>query len=183
MPRLFVAIDISNKRVINTAIKAQDVIRRSGVRATYPDPSQLHITLKFIGEVDETTSEYIKNALSKISYGRFSIKHGNIGAFPNLNRPRVIFIDVENNSFLQGLYNEVERKLSFLRIKGDKPFHPHITIARIKSLFGWNIRLVNELKSISIDSVSDEICEFKLKQSILRHTGPTYIDIMTYPLR
>ncbi len=123
----------------------------------------------------------IKNALSETHFNRFNIRFEGIDAFPNISRPRVVFIDVEYSRELEALYKAVDKSLSFLRIREDKRFHPHVTIARIKSIFGWNKSLVDELKSINIDS-TEEITEFKLKQSILKYSGPEYIDLMSIPL-
>jgi len=181
MVRLFVAIDITNKKVVDTAIRVQDLIRRNNIKATFSNPNQLHITLKFLGEIQDTLIDEIKNALSKIHFNRFSIRFEGIDAFPSILRPRVIFIDVEHSRELETLYKAVDKSLSFLRIREDKRFHPHVTIARIKSIFGWNKSLVDELKSIDINS-TEEIIEFKLKQSVLKHSGPEYIDLMSIPL-
>jgi len=181
MARRFVAIDITNKKVVDTAIRVQDLIRRNNIKATFPNPNQLHITLKFLGEVQDMLIDEIKNALSETHFNRFNIRFEGIDAFPNISRPRVVFIDVEYSRELEALYKAVDKSLSFLRIREDKRFHPHVTIARIKSIFGWNKSLVDELKSINIDS-TEEITEFKLKQSILKYSGPEYIDLMSIPL-
>ena len=181
MARLFIAIDITDKDIIKNAIRVQDLIRSWNIRATYPSPDQLHITLKFLGELDESVIPKIINSLSPIKHKKFKIKFGFVGGFPSIKRPRVIFVGAEESAELSRLQRAIEAKLFFLGKKENRPFHPHVTVARIKSLYKWNNKIISELEKIKMDLEYD-INNFKLKRSILKSTGPEYIDLHIFNL-
>jgi len=179
--RVFVAVDIDDERIRHYAMKIQDLIRSSGIRATYPNPDQLHITLKFIGEVDESIIPKIVNSLSKIEHPSFTLNFDGIDGFPSLNRPRVIFIDVEEEEGIEKLYWKVEKSLSFLGRREERRFRPHLTVARIKSPHRWNIKLSGALRSLTF-SQKIRIDSFMLKKSVLKPSGPEYTNIHIFKL-
>jgi 2'-5' RNA ligase len=179
--RVFVAVDINDEKIKHYAMKIQDLIRSSGIKATYPNPDQLHITLKFIGEVDESIIPRIIESLSKIEHPPLTLSFNGVGGFPSLNRPRVIFVDVEEDEGIEKLYWKVERSLSFLGRREERRFHPHLTVARIKSTRRWNEKLSGALKSLSF-SQKIKVDNFMLKKSVLKPYGPEYSNIHVFRL-
>jgi 2'-5' RNA ligase len=108
------------------------IARRSPWRAA--NPSQLHITLQFLGDdINLHQKEKVKEALMPIckKHKPVEIKPAFIGAFPSLNHARVIWAGVEGVG-LNSLADEIEKALKPIGITRDKPFSPHITIARTK---------------------------------------------------
>jgi 2'-5' RNA ligase len=180
MTRLFVAVEIP-KSLSDDISTVQSTIK-SGVKTsaqiTLVDPLLMHITLKFIGEVDENKVQEIKVALCSISFSPFSIKvkHTQLNS---KKQPRVLWLSLHSSPPLLELATKIEQVLIPFGIETEKrDYNPHITIARIK-------RSSPELISTAL-SVQDSIkCTFPvtgfvLKKSVLTPSGPIYSDIHVY---
>jgi 2'-5' RNA ligase len=173
--RVFVAIEISNKEVINSIKKIQDKIN---IDAKPVETKNFHFTLQFLGEISEEITQKIIQALHTIEFSSFSITLKGVSAFPKLKFPRVIWIGTDENggNMLIQLSKKVEKVMEPLGFFSDKPFKPHITIFRIKKKIG---DITNELESQKvIDFGIQEISSIKLKKSELTSSGPIYSDLM-----
>ncbi|MDH3855852.1 MAG: RNA 2',3'-cyclic phosphodiesterase [Nitrosopumilus sp.] len=173
--RVFVAIEISNKEVINSIKKIQDKIN---IDAKPVETKNFHFTLQFLGEISEEIKHKIIQALHTIEFSSFSITLKGVGAFPKLKFPRVIWIGTDENggNMLIQLSKKVEKVMEPLGFFSDKPFKPHITIFRIKKKIG---DITNELESQKVvDFGIQEISSIKLKKSELTSSGPIYSDLM-----
>jgi len=172
--RVFVAIEISNKEVINSIKKIQDKIN---IDAKPVETKNFHFTLQFLGEISEEIMYKIIQALHTIEFSSFSITLKGVGAFPKLKFPRVIWIGTDENggNMLIQLSKKVEKVMEPLGFFSDKSFKPHITIFRIKKKIG---DITNELESQKvIDFGIQEISSIKLKKSELTSSGPIYSDL------
>ena len=172
--RAFVAVEISNKEIINSITKFQSEIN---IKAKPVEPQNLHFTLQFLGEVSEEISQKIKQALKTIKFSTFKVNFKGIGAFPKMKFPRVIWIgtdDVGGNALVD-LAKKVENVLSPLGFTSDKPFKSHITIFRIKNKIGDISRELEKFETFEFGS--QEISNIKLKQSVLTPQGPLYSDL------
>jgi len=112
-------------------------------------PSEnLHITYKFLGNIEEDKIYKIKKALSEILDKSFNVNIylKGLSAFPNIKHPKVFFIPVEDKeSDLKKVQSFVEEKLTVLGFeKESKPFKPHITLKRVK--FVDNVKFVQKIK-------------------------------------
>ncbi len=179
--RIFIAVDIDDEVVRDLADKVQKVIKSLGTRATYPDPTSLHITLKFIGEVDRSRLEEIYNRLEGVSAKPFKIYVGGVGAFPRLDRPRVLFLDVSDPSGgLTRLHKEIDTRLKGLVTPESRPFKPHVTVARIKQYVFLTPRVIESFPNVG--DIELEVKSFRVKESILTPQGPIYKTLKEYPL-
>jgi len=172
--RAFVAVEISDKEIINSITKFQSEIN---IKAKPVEPQNLHFTLQFLGEVSEEISQKIKQALKTIKFSTFKVNFKGIGAFPKMKFPRVIWIgtdDVGGNALVD-LAKKVENVLSPLGFTSDKPFKSHITIFRIKNKIGDISRELEKFETFEFGS--QEISNIKLKQSVLTPQGPLYSDL------
>ena len=172
--RVFIAIEISNKEVINSIKIIQDKIN---IDAKPVESKNFHFTLQFLGEISEEIMHKIIQALHTIEFSSFSITLKGVGAFPKLKFPRVIWIGTDENggNMLIQLSKKVEKVLEPLGFFSDKPFKPHITIFRIKKKIG---DITNEMESQKmIDFGIQEIFSIKLKKSELTSSGPIYSDL------
>lgn len=172
--RVFVAVEISDGDVIRSIVDLQSKIK---INARPVLPQNLHFTLQFLGETSEDKVEKIRQVLKSIKFSSFKIKFRGLGAFPNPQSPRVIWIgtDDEGSNVLMELAKRVESVLSPLGFTSDKPFKSHLTIFRIKNKTG---NISKELKKFELcDFGYQEISNIKLKQSILTPKGPLYSDI------
>jgi len=104
---------------------------------TWTQPSSLHVTLKFLGEIRQSQVEEISRELNRITnhHRPLRLKIHEIGVIPNWKRPRVLWLGVgSNGTALQDLQAEVWHQLDKYCVKREKnEFHPHLTIGRFKS--------------------------------------------------
>ncbi len=130
MPRLFVAIDLPDS--LKAEISELSAYGMPGV--AWVDSEQLHLSLRFIGEVDERVSDQLRTCLLKIYQQPISLKLRGVGTFPQGKSPNVIWLGVEKSDPLIQLRNKIEHKINSIGIKGEqRKFHPHVTIGRVKS--------------------------------------------------
>jgi 2'-5' RNA ligase len=127
MPRLFVAINLPDE----TKSRLKPLL--SGLPgASWSDPESLHLTLRFIGDVDGADSEDIIEALSEIEFGSFELELAGLGHFPLRGAPKQIWIGAEHSDSLLRLQNKIDRALIELGFEPERrKFFPHVTLARL----------------------------------------------------
>ena len=133
--RSFIAVELDPgiKKAILTAASR---LHKDGLNASWVKDSGIHLTLKFLGEIDPKQTPEISSALEEAAEAiqPFEIQVCGLGAFPNRRRPRVIWAGVEEKSgALRNLWKGIEDSLSRLGFKKEgREFHPHITFGRIR---------------------------------------------------
>lgn len=174
MMRTFVAVEIRNDEVLNSISKLQSDFN---IKATAVNKQNMHFTLLFLGEISEEIAENVKKALSSVTFKPIDVSFTHLGAFPNPNFPRVIWIGTDEASAKQlvELAHQVEEKLAPLGFKSDKPFKPHLTIFRVKNKIDDISKKIERFKETNLGK--DVISELKFKQSILTPNGPIYSDL------
>lgn len=180
------------------AVEFQQELRRAlreataPLRALVPDAGwvaedRLHLTLKFLGEQPETLVEPLTAAVREIA-GRHwpvAMRLGGVGAFPNLRRPRVIWVGIAPTPKLELLQHDVEEGCSALGVEVEgKPFRPHLTIGRLRGTEDREAarelgRVAREIRFRADTLVST----IELVQSTLRPGGPRYEHLAQAPLR
>jgi 2'-5' RNA ligase len=179
MVRSFVAIEVENPDLSTFIENVQKRLQSLQSRVKPVDKDHVHITLKFLGEVQEDRIEEISAKLGEISRPPFTFNVSGLGCFPHTRKPRVVYLDVGGGSEdIVELAASVERAMSELGFKKEKRrFTPHATIARIKQ--PWKAEGIERIIS-EHDSDSDfvvEVDELKLKKSVLTPRGPSYSDL------
>lgn len=178
MIRVFIAIDLVES------------IRRdiAGLGRSLPDsrpvPSeQLHLTLKFIGEVEGSSLLDIKDALQDIIRPAFSICLKGVGTFPPRGIPRILWAGVEPHENLVNLRNAIERKLVEIDIPRERQkFSPHLTLARLKNC--PITRLQEFLAGNALLRTAEFPVEhFHLYKSQLTKSGAIHTILQSYPLK
>lgn len=149
------------------------------------DRSKFHVTLKFLGNVAPERLEELGEALvvELAHLGPLDLVYEGIGAFPSLARPRIVWAGVRPNESLSALHARVEAVSQRLAVSKpeDRPFHPHITIGRVKSDRRAD-RLTATLKSITLEPVSARCTHILLMRSELHPTGSRYTALKSIPL-
>ena len=180
--RLFVALDVPEET--RDALAA--LIHKFGVvcrGARWVRAANLHITLKFIGEVEEAKLPAIKTNLNQV-HPRDPIKIAfrNFGFFPNEHHPRVFWVGMESAPSLAELAAEIDANLQPSGVPHEeKAFRPHLTLARFNTPKG-----VTKLQELISGPAPQEFGsttarEFHLYQSILKQTGAEYTRLATFP--
>lgn len=144
----------------------------------------VHITLKFIGEVPLEKLEQLRRALGELpDFGPITVRFVGLGFFPSARRPRVFWAGVEADPKLAELAAAIEMKLEPLGIEPERrAFHPHLTLARLESPEGTQA-LREAVEALGSPEFGEEtFSEFHLYQSVLKRSGAEYTRLVTYPL-
>lgn len=164
--RLFVSVPVPSNVKEKVAMLRKEL---SADGITLVKPQNMHLTLKFLGEVEDKKLAFIEQSLRKIIFKPFSCRLRGVGVFPNESYIRVVWVGCESGGMLEALANDV---VGALRDYGnDERFTAHLTIARVKK----KVDLKDFLKKHKGDELgSFEVKEFHLMQSVLKPTGPEY---------
>jgi 2'-5' RNA ligase len=181
--RLFVALDLPDevRRALGDLIVR---LKPESRGARWVRPEGMHLTLKFIGEMDSQKLDSIRGALAAVQSDQPVEMHfRGLGFFPHERRPRVIWCGLEASPNLAGLAADVDRALKPLGIPPEtRDFVPHLTLARFNSQEGLEkiVRAAEELKSYDFGSASNT--EFYLYESFLKPSGAEYKRLATFPI-
>jgi len=135
MIRSFIAIELDEKTHEHLA-QVQDELKKHGGDIKWVAPSNIHLTLKFLGNVAPDKIDKIKAILDEVAktHAPFEISLSEVGGFPNLKRPRVIWMGIDKGAEqAAALAGELEKKLTELGFaKESRPFKCHLTLGRVK---------------------------------------------------
>ncbi|MDG6934044.1 MAG: RNA 2',3'-cyclic phosphodiesterase [Nitrososphaerota archaeon] len=182
--RLFVALDVVNDEVKRRVKDVQHELLESGANIKPVDPSILHMTLKFIGEVPERNLKEIVDSLEGVKEHEFSLHLYGVGAFPSVRRINVVWVGCsEGGEYAIDLQKRVEAVLSKWG-KPERGFVPHLTILRVK---GGSRDAFERLSAAVYRHKDDDFGtvqyrEFQLKKSVLLPSGPVYETVRAYSL-
>lgn len=132
--RLFVAVNPSAE-VRHRLVEAARPLLASAYPIRWVVPENIHLTLKFLGNVSDERVPEIASAVDQAVLGAepFEMSLVGFGAFPALRRPQVVWVGVEANAVLQGLQERIETGLAELRFPREtRAFHPHLTLGRAR---------------------------------------------------
>ncbi len=203
--RLFVAIDIPEdiRHGLDTEFnKLKQCVNENGIKGIkWVSPHLWHITLKFIGEVNEDALLPLKNAIEEAIKGvrHFDLTIKGIGCFPNYRNPKVIWFGVkeapEAKGCLETIHRGLEMNLSGLGIGVEnRRFHSHLTVGRIKKCPSPSSGVKRLIKCISTNAIADiddnngkggpkplgfTVNKIILYKSVLTPRGPIYTALRT----
>ena len=176
--RTFIAIELSDK-IKDILAQVQAHLKYSGADVKWVDKDNIHLTLKFLGEIDEKMCEKVKSILDDIAktVEPFEISLKDVGAFPNIDFPRVVWVGLDKGTkesieLADKINAELSTKIGF--DKESRPFAAHLTVGRVRS--GKNKAALREkVASCQFPVTSSEhISSVILFQSKLTPTGPIY---------
>ena len=175
--RCFVAVEIPEP--IQALLKPVQTHLQSQIHkgTSWTKPGNFHLTLKFLGDIHPEASNDVSEALQRVTerHPPFSIAFGGIGAFPNLARPRVIWLGIKQGaSSVSRLAKAVNFELTDLGFSTDNRFHPHLTLARLRT--ATNLEPLKNIlrKYDTIVGGSMRVNEIALMQSQLHRNGAIY---------
>ena len=166
--RVFISLELP-EIVKKEIVKIQKIFSKD-FSGKITSTKNLHLTLKFIGEISEETVEKIKEKLRKIKFNEFSAEIDSVGVFSE-DFIRIFWVHLNGCSELQ---KAIDEELSDLFEK-EKRFMSHITIARIKNCD--KDEFLSKIKSFKVNPVKFIVKDFYLKNSVLKSDGPTYFTI------
>ncbi|MBW3023324.1 RNA 2',3'-cyclic phosphodiesterase [Candidatus Woesearchaeota archaeon] len=163
--RLFIAIDFNE---FSDYFKE---LQKQLPEARHTLPKKFHLTLKFLGEVDENKVDKIKQLLSEVKFKEFNCELNNIAHFAG-NFIKTVFVKITDSENIRNLQKQIDTKLEGLFEK-EKSFESHITIARVKHVENKKEYLEN-LGKIKTDKIPKKVSSFELIKSLLTPEGPVY---------
>jgi len=176
--RLFIAIEFSEHLIDELVTIQQKLQKLQLFEGKFVVSEQLHLTLKFIGEIDEQRKRMVQQALRSIHYPSFEGCLGALGVLPNEKYIRIVWIDFIADA-LNTLVQSIEDVLRPIIQLEERPFLSHITLARVKRVYDKNA-LVQNLSGMQIPKVCCKVSEFVLKKSELTDKGSIYYDVERY---
>ena len=179
--RLFVALDVPDetRRSLGEAIRRFESVCRG---ARWMRAESIHVTLKFIGQVEETKLPAIKDSLATVkSSGPIEIAFRNFGFFPNERRPHVLWLGIESGPNLAALAASISSALEPVGIPREKrAFRPHLTLARFKTEKGLP-KLREIVAPLAQPGFGDTIAsQFHLYESVLNPSGAVHTKLASY---
>jgi 2'-5' RNA ligase len=186
---VFVAIDVGDEvrreaqRVVS-ALTMKLEAAKTPPKVAWVKPAVLHVTIKFIGELEEPAVEQLKPLLEPpIAMPPFEVQWRGIGTFPNNRHPRALWLGVINGAAqLAALESEVSRRLSGIDVELDeRALLPHLTLGRVK-MPGAGIDWPKVLQACEVRNVTSRVDRVTLYRSKLSQYGPNYTELVSAPL-
>ncbi len=174
--RCFISVDIEEPSLRAALLRTQDDIVATGADVKSVEPENIHITLKFLGEIVESKTQDVAEVVQGISFKPFKLKFQGVGVFPALSRPSVVWAGVTGDvSEMLKVFSELEKGLKAIGFEPErKPFHPHVTLCRVRS--GKNrAQLATVIMGMENEPFGEiDVRNIRLKKSTLTRNGPIY---------
>lgn len=187
--RVFVAVDVGDAlrreaaRVMS-ALQIKLEAAKTPPKVVWVKPAALHVTIRFLGEVEPAEVERITPLLAPpIPLAPFDVQWRGIGTFPNNRHPRALWLGVTNGAAqLAAVEAEISRRLAGAAVDlDDRALLPHLTLGRVK-MAGAGIDWPKILQSAEVKNTTSVIDRVTLYQSKLSQYGPHYTELVSAPL-
>ncbi len=177
MVRLFIALHLP-ETITSRLAEMITTLKPTTKNVRWVKPENIHLTLKFIGEVEESLVTPISAALDalKFDWSRLTVRLDKCGGFPNLKQPRVLWVGLSGAEAAVTMAAAINKALTPLGIEPDrKKFSPHVTLGRVKQPVNTEavVRTMNGLSLSSEPVILDRVA---LVESTLTPSGSIYTD-------
>ncbi len=179
--RTFIALEISNI-IRNQITNIQKHLMNKGAEIRWIKNDNIHLTLRFVGEIDNKNHDKIFEAMNKVAENArpITLNLTELGMFPDENHPSVIWVGIGGE--VEELRQMSEKCDYFLTAKRfeikKRHFRPHITIGRIKKLTNKK-QFISELDDIQINQTVFKVDKLNVVKSDLKPTGAKYTNLHT----
>ena len=184
--RTFIAVDVG-AGIRKTATTLQKALAQCGADVKWVEPDNLHLTLIFLGEVDDRQLHAVCRAVAKavVKESPFGIRVAGVGAFPSPRRPKTLWAGItdgaDNLARIHDLIAEPLVEIGGYR-REDRPYTPHLTLGRINGEANGNLIATELPKHLAWAGGHSAIEEVLVIGSELRRGGPTYTVLGRAPL-
>jgi len=183
--RLFIAIELPSN-IIDGLRNVQEELKDKSNKPSWAKPENIHLTLKFLGDIETNKIDSMVNILEGIAGKSFSfeISVKGVGTFPAAGTPRVIWVGIEENKDMLQLYNNIEEGLATLGFEKERrDFKPHLTLGRIKFL-NDRAGLKRGLEKVAgLNLARFAVAGFALFKSTLTPEGAIHTRLKEYTLQ
>jgi 2'-5' RNA ligase len=177
--RSFVAVDLDEPLVRERIVSAQRGLEQTRAQLKLVDAEIMHLTLRFLGEIPQSTVDRVKEAMQGLRFSRFEVEFSGLGAFPSLNRINVVWVGIKHgHEQLNEIFHQLEPRFRQIGLPpDDKGFSPHLTIARVRSAVN-RAALADYVASMQEQDFGKmPVRNVRLKKSTLTPKGPIYTTI------
>jgi RNA 2',3'-cyclic 3'-phosphodiesterase len=176
--RCFISLELS-KEGIEEVKRIQELLRKRNLfTGKFTELENLHLTIKFLGEIDDRRLGEVKKRLVGLRFHRFSVSLGEIGVF-NKKFPRIVWVKLLGKEIFE-LQKFIDEKLDGL-FRLEERFMGHVTIARVKNV-GDRKAFLEYLDGSNVRKIKFDVDAVYLKESELKFEGPEYGVIRKYNL-
>lgn len=183
--RSFIAVQLSDE--LKTGIgNTITIFKKTGADVKWVRQENLHITLKFLGNIDEGQIGPIGSRISDIAlkHTNFDFTLTGTGAFPDYRKARVLWIGIRDHNHLLSVVRDLDEAMEREGFDRERrPFSPHITIGRVRSPRGIDKLAAELVKYKNMDFGTQSAGSIHLVKSILKPGGAEYNTISSAPLR
>lgn len=178
--RAFIALELPDnlKKQLFSLTK---LLRSGGDTVRWVRPENMHLTLRFLGEINAEQAEWIGSSLRASCEARSPIHLGvgGLGAFPKRRNPKVIWVGIRPHAELTAMYEELEAVVREVGIEPEyRLFKPHLTLGRVKFLEKGS-RLPRRLGEVDLETVFVTVERITMFRSELKPEGPVYSPLET----
>jgi 2'-5' RNA ligase len=184
MPRIFLALNFSvavTRRIAEEVARFHQPMADAGFRVAWVPAANLHLTLRFIGSIEEDLIEGVTGACKKVAARHRPIEANavGLGAFPSPNKPNVLWVGVQAPPALAALQGDVEAAMVELGFdKEERAYHPHVTVGRVKEHRGSAADIWKSDAQLGSSLMS----EIVVYESRTRSAGAEYVARARVPL-
>lgn len=176
--RLFVGINLNAR--MEKYVRERQKILAATPHARLTPARHLHLTLAFVGEVEQATAEKISAKLQTLSFSPFRMYLTGLSYFGPQHKPRVVWLGVEPQDMLCSLKQRIHHCLEGYLPAAPPPFHAHITLGRIKQIRATD-KFTRFLASMEIEPLGMQVNNLSLMASDLTGPEPVYTEITRIP--
>ena len=187
--RTFIAIELP-KQIKEQLAELEEQLKETSADVKWVQPENIHLTLKFLGEIDEEKTQKITGIMTAVAKDNpaFTINISSLGAFPKIEYPRVIWVGVDKgDKETKEIAHNLEEKIEKLGIpKEERAFSSHITLGRVRSPTnrGGLVQKLRELTAaVTEKSMEFPVAGITLFKSTLQPAGPIYEALKTASLK
>ncbi len=180
--RTFIAIDAGD-RVRKRAGDLIDRLRVSGAPVKWVNAANMHLTLKFLGNIPSDEISGICHLVEELveDFPPFAVHCQGVGAFPNIDRPRVVWLGItRGHDEIVALQQRIDQAMSEIGIRPEpRQFHPHLTLGRIRRGDPTLEQLTQLLrKNADFDAGTFDVNDVAVYSSSLKRQGPEYTPLV-----
>ncbi len=181
--RAFISVDVVPSQALVTVMRR---LASSRADLKMVRPELMHLTLKFLGDTDESLVGKVVSRMSSTAedFVPFRITLKGMGAFPSMSNIRIVWVGIEDGGSLGLIAERLDESMAQLGFEREKRgFRPHLTLARARS--PRNMAAVQQIlmENAALDCGEYQIDRLMLKKSVLSPTGPAYSTVSECPLR
>jgi 2'-5' RNA ligase len=177
--RAFVCVDFPDE-VVKEVARIGELLSKTKFTGKLTELENLHLTLKFLGEISEGKMNEVREALRGVKMKRFEVKLGRIGIFSYHDKPRIVWIKVLGKG-IRDLQKKVDEVLSECGFVREARFMSHLTVARVKHVKDLK-NFYEYVRNLKVKEIEFYVSEFRLMKSDLRRMGPVYEEIEGFSL-